>query len=135
MTVAATVLFCASEGDLALKTGSRQLFQLLPKRLALRIQKLAERTGEKPVEIVKKGIDLYERYGVLSAENETEQTRLSRIEPDPEKRTVFSEVMRAMANRTNAVMTKEQRQERGRKGALKRWGTKKEDPTPPKKES
>jgi hypothetical protein len=77
---------------------------------------------------------LYERYGVLTA-NETEETRLSRIEPDAEKRTVFADVMRAMAKHTASVMTKEARAERARKAALGRWGHKKEDPTPPKKES
>jgi regulator of protease activity HflC (stomatin/prohibitin superfamily) len=72
---------------------------------------------------------LYERYGVLSADNDIEQTRLSRIEPDPEKRTVFSEVMRAIAKRQSKGMTKEARAERAKKGAQARWGPKDEEKT------
>lgn len=74
--------------------------------------------------IVKKGIALYEkvvkRRGQIIDKRATDEA-LAQVVPDPEDRGVFRDIMSQVAKKQSASMSEEQRQERAKRAAKKRW--------------
>jgi hypothetical protein len=95
-----------------------KLLDSLPSRVLKKIAKLSKETGETVESIVERSISLYEKR--VSTKVTGPGDKLDRLMSDPAKREVFEAISGAMAERSNAGMTAEQKKARALAGAVAR---------------
>jgi hypothetical protein len=99
------------------------LLRCLPKALARKLHRLSERTGETPIEILKRAVQIYETILNRKGPEAIKDTRkaLAEVVKEPEVVDVFSGVMSQIAKRQSRSMTDDERKERARNAAQARW--------------
>jgi hypothetical protein len=86
-----------------------------------RIAQLSRKTGESPADIIKKGVELYDRYFVSEDLNDVDaDTKLAEVVGDPDARKIFRQFMSQLGKHSQACKSPEERREQASAGGTAR---------------
>lgn len=86
-----------------------------------KIAQLSRKTGESPAAIIRKGVELYDKYFVTGRLNDLDaDSKLAEVVGDPDARKVFRQFMSQLGKHSQACKSPEERREQASAGGAAR---------------